>query len=41
MSYFFEKQNIIFYEIPYGTTIEGLLTEIGEVCDKKEIEGLE
>ena len=32
--------NIVFYEIPYGTTIEGLLTEIGAVCDAKEIEGI-
>ena len=35
-----EKQNIVFYEIPYGTTVEGLLTEIGEICDAKEIEGI-
>lgn len=35
-----EKNNIVFYEIPYGETIEGLLSEIGEVCDKKEIEGI-
>lgn len=35
-----KEKNIVFYEIPYGTTIEGLLTEIGEVCDKKEIEGI-
>lgn len=35
-----EKQNLVFYEIPYGETIEGLLTEIGAVCDKKEIEGI-
>lgn len=35
-----EKNNLVFYEIPYGTTIEGILTEIGEVCDKKEIEGI-
>lgn len=39
--YRIEKQNIIFYEIPYGTTIEGLLTEIGEACDSKEIEGVD
>ena len=39
--YKIDKQNIIFYEIPYGTTIEGLLTEIGEVCDNKEIEGID
>lgn len=32
--------NLVFYEIPYGTTIEGLLTEIGAVCDNKEIEGI-
>ena len=35
-----EKNKIIFYEIPYGTTIEGILAEIGEACDKKEIEGI-
>ena len=35
-----EKQNIVFYEIPYGTTIENLITEIGEVCDSKEVEGV-
>lgn len=38
--YKIEKQNIIFYEIPYGTTIEGLLAEIGKACDEKEIEGI-
>jgi DNA gyrase subunit A len=38
--YKLEKQNIVFYEIPYGTTIEGLLTEIGKACDEKEIEGI-
>lgn len=35
-----EKNNLIFYEIPYGTTIEALLTEIGLACDSKEIEGI-
>ena len=35
-----EKNNLVFYEIPYGETIEGILTEIGELCDKKEIEGI-
>lgn len=35
-----EKSNIVFYEIPYGTTIEGLLGEISAVCDAKEIEGI-
>ena len=38
--YKIEKSNIVFYEIPYGTTIEGLLSEIGKVCDEKEIEGI-
>ena len=38
--YKIEKSNIIFYEIPYGTTIEGLLSEISAVCDAKEIEGI-
>ena len=35
-----EGQNIVFYEIPYGTTIEALLSEIGVVCDNKEVEGV-
>ncbi len=35
-----EKGNLVFYEIPYGTTIEGLMSEIGAVCDAKEIEGI-
>lgn len=38
--YKIEKQNIIFYEIPYGTSTEALLNEIGEVCEKKEVEGV-
>jgi len=38
--YNIEKDKIIFYEIPYGTTIEGILAEIGEVCEAKEIEGI-
>ena len=38
--YNIEGQKIIFYEVPYGETIEGLLTELGEVCEKKEIEGI-
>lgn len=35
-----DKNKIIFYEIPYGETIEGLLKELGEACDNKEIEGI-
>ena len=36
-----DKQKIIFTEIPYGTSVEGLMTEIGEVSDTKEIEGID
>ena len=39
--YEIDKQKIIFTEIPYGTSIEGLMTEIGEVSDSKEIEGID
>lgn len=35
-----DKNKIIFYEIPYGTTIEGLITELGEICNKEEIKGI-
>ena len=35
-----EKQKIIFYEIPYGTTVEALIAEIGKTSDDKEIEGI-
>ena len=38
--YEIDKQKIIFTEIPYGTSVEGLMTEIGEVSDAKEIEGI-
>ena len=38
--YTIEKDKIIFYEVPYGTTIEGLIAEVGEVAEKKEIEGI-
>ena len=38
--YNIDKNNIIFYEIPYGTTIEGILEEIGKICEQKEIEGI-
>ena len=39
--YEIKKQQIIFTEIPYGTTIEGLITEIGKACDAGEILGIE
>lgn len=39
--YEIDKQKIIFTEIPYGTTVENLMTEIGEVSDSKEVEGID
>ena len=33
--YKIEKQNIVFYEIPYGTSTEALITEIGKVADEE------
>lgn len=33
-----EKNNLIFYEIPYGTNVESLVTEIGKVAE--DIEGI-
>ena len=38
--YKIEKNNIVFYEIPYGTKTEDLLAEIGKACDEKIIEGI-
>ena len=38
--YTIEKDKIIFYEVPYGTTIEGLIAEVGDAAEKKEIEGI-
>lgn len=38
--YTIEKDKIIFYEVPYNTTIEGLIAEAGDACEKKEIEGI-
>ena len=39
--YNIEKQNIVFYEIPYGVQTEVLLADIGKLCDAKELEGIE
>ena len=39
--YEIDKQKIIFTEIPYGTSVEGLMSEIGKVSDEKEIEGID
>ena len=36
-----EKNNIIFYEIPYGYTIEGLINEIGTACEEGKIDNVE
>jgi len=38
--YKLEDNNIVFYEIPYGVTIETILTEIGDLCEKEEIKGI-
>ena len=38
--YKIEGNKIIFYEVPYGETIEGLLAQLGEVCEKKELDGI-
>jgi DNA gyrase subunit A len=38
--YNIEGNKIIFYEIPYGETIEGLIAEVGKACEEKEIEGI-
>ena len=38
--YTIEGNKIIFYEIPYGETIEGLIAEVGKACEEKEIEGI-
>ena len=35
-----EGDNIIFYEIPYGTNTEALMTQIGEACDEGKITGI-
>jgi DNA gyrase subunit A len=36
-----EKNNIIFYEIPYGQTVEGLVNEIGQACEDGKIDGID
>ena len=36
-----EKNSIIFYEIPYGQNVEGLVSEIGQACDEGKIDGIE
>ena len=36
-----EKNNLVFYEIPYAQTIEGLIKEIGEACEAGKIENVD
>lgn len=38
--YKIEKNNLVFYEIPYGHMIEDLMAEIGKVCEAGKIEGI-
>lgn len=38
--YNIEKQNIVFYEIPYGQTIEGLMENIAKACEESKVEGV-
>ena len=38
--YKIEENSIVFYEIPYGTTVENILTQIGDLCEKEEIKGI-
>ena len=33
--YKIEKQNLVFYEIPYGTSTEALITEIGKIAEEE------
>lgn len=35
-----EGNNIIFYEIPYGTRVEPLMEEIGKACDEGKLTGI-
>jgi len=35
-----EKNNIVFYEIPYGQTIEGLVAEIGQAAEDGKLDNI-
>jgi len=39
--YKIEKNNIVFYEIPYAQTIEGLVAEIGKACEEGKIDNVD
>ena len=38
--YKIEKNNLVFYEIPYAQTIEGLVAEIGQACEEGKIDNV-
>lgn len=38
--YNIEGNKLIFYEVPYGETIENLLSQVGQVCESKSLEGV-
>ena len=38
--YKIEKNQIIFYELPYQVSTENLIDELKEICDSKEIDGI-
>ena len=35
-----EKNNLVFYEVPYAQTIEGLVAEIGQACEEGKIDNV-
>jgi DNA gyrase subunit A len=35
-----EDDNIVFYEIPYGTRVESLMEEIGKACEEEKLTGI-
>lgn len=39
--YQIEKNNVVFTELPYGIGTEALMAQIGELCDKEELVGIE
>lgn len=39
--YKLNQNKIIFYEIPYGISVESLLQEVSELCEKRELFGIE
>ena len=36
-----EKDNIVFYELPYGVNTETIMTQIGDACDEGKITGVD